>query len=76
MVKNPEERIETEDILKHDWFKSIDFEELEGLRLKPPILPKIKDEYDLTNFDSGIVKASFLKRTEDKGCKGERFGTD
>ena len=53
-----------EDIKGHEWFKSINFKLLEAKKLKPPIVPKIKDEFDLTNFDSGIIKASFLKRTK------------
>merc|ERR1719445_664582 len=38
-------------IKKHPWFKKFDFQLLINKKLKPSIVPKIKDAFDLTNFD-------------------------
>jgi len=38
-------------IKKHSWFKKFDWAGLIAQRIKPPIIPKIKDQFDLTNFD-------------------------
>eukprot|EP00468_Gymnochlora_sp_CCMP2014_P003604 CAMPEP_0167753154 /NCGR_PEP_ID=MMETSP0110_2-20121227/7548_1 /TAXON_ID=629695 /ORGANISM="Gymnochlora sp., Strain CCMP2014" /LENGTH=761 /DNA_ID=CAMNT_0007638873 /DNA_START=3 /DNA_END=2288 /DNA_ORIENTATION=+ len=35
----------------HDWFHGFDFDALVNMKMKPPIVPKIKHERDLTNFD-------------------------
>merc|ERR1712130_412780 len=38
-------------IKKHPWFQRFDWAGLIAKRLKPTIIPKIKDQFDLTNFD-------------------------
>jgi len=38
-------------IKKHTWFKKFEWTKLIKRDLKPSIIPKIKDQYDLTNFD-------------------------
>lgn len=38
-------------IMAHDWFSDFDFKKLYAQKLKPPIVPAIKDEHDLSNFD-------------------------
>eukprot|EP00298_Acanthocystis_sp_HF-20_P026885 c4717_g1_i1.p1 GENE.c4717_g1_i1~~c4717_g1_i1.p1 ORF type:complete len:337 (-),score=79.76 c4717_g1_i1:25-1035(-) len=40
-----------EDIKQHKWFKGIDWEELENATLTPPIIPKVSNEADTSNFD-------------------------
>jgi len=40
-----------EDIKRHRWFKSIDWEDVIQKKLKPPIVPKIHCEGDTKNFD-------------------------
>jgi CRP-like cAMP-binding protein len=39
------------EIKKHPWFKGFDFDALLKRRMQPPIIPKIKDNKDLSNFD-------------------------
>jgi len=41
----------TEDVKKHRWFKTIDWEDVYYRKLKPPILPKMRFEGDTKNFD-------------------------
>uniref|UniRef100_A0A4W4FSF4 Protein kinase X-linked n=2 Tax=Electrophorus TaxID=8004 RepID=A0A4W4FSF4_ELEEL len=41
-----------EDVKKHRWFKSIDWETVPNGRLKPPIVPKVSHEGDTSNFDA------------------------
>lgn len=40
------------DIKQHPWFKSINFNDLLNKKIPAPILPKIKHNTDLTNFES------------------------
>uniref|UniRef100_A0A7S2LXX3 AGC-kinase C-terminal domain-containing protein n=1 Tax=Zooxanthella nutricula TaxID=1333877 RepID=A0A7S2LXX3_9DINO len=39
------------DILKHKWFASLDFGELEKNSLPAPYKPAMKDEMDVSNFE-------------------------
>jgi CRP-like cAMP-binding protein len=41
----------TKDILKHKWFAGFDWAGLLALTMTPPIVPKIKDAEDTSNFD-------------------------
>merc|ERR1712212_1140948 len=40
-----------EDIKRHRWFKTIDWDEVYCRQLKPPIVPKVRYEGDTENFD-------------------------
>ncbi|XP_024918079.1 cAMP-dependent protein kinase catalytic subunit PRKX isoform X1 [Cynoglossus semilaevis] len=40
-----------EDVKKHRWFKTIDWEAVPQRKLKPPIVPKVSHEGDTSNFD-------------------------
>lgn len=39
------------EIKKHPWFKGFDFDKLVARQVRPPIVPKIKHNKDLSNFD-------------------------
>uniref|UniRef100_A0A8C4SKG3 Protein kinase cAMP-dependent X-linked catalytic subunit n=1 Tax=Erpetoichthys calabaricus TaxID=27687 RepID=A0A8C4SKG3_ERPCA len=41
-----------EDVKKHRWFKSIDWEAVPQKKLKPPIVPKVSHDGDTSNFES------------------------
>jgi len=41
-----------DDIKKHRWFKSVDWEEVYQRELKPPIVPKVSSDGDTRNFDN------------------------
>jgi serine/threonine protein kinase len=41
----------TKDIIKHKWFAGFDWSGLLDLSMTPPIVPKIKDAEDTSNFD-------------------------
>jgi len=54
--RNPKARIGNgkfgmKPIMSHPWFKSIDWEKLEAKKIKPPFVPTINGEDDVTNFD-------------------------
>ncbi|CAI5448111.1 unnamed protein product [Caenorhabditis angaria] len=54
---NPGERLGSgsggvNDIRKHRWFMGFDWEGLRSRTLKPPILPKVNNPADVTNFDN------------------------
>ncbi|XP_035983786.1 cAMP-dependent protein kinase catalytic subunit PRKX [Fundulus heteroclitus] len=40
-----------EDVKKHRWFKTVDWEAVPLRKLKPPIVPKVSHEGDTSNFD-------------------------
>jgi serine/threonine protein kinase len=39
------------DIKKHKWYSGMDFNKLLSRQLQPPIVPRVKDETDTSNFD-------------------------
>jgi len=39
------------DILKHKWFSTLDFQKLEALETPAPYKPAMKDEQDISNFE-------------------------
>lgn len=41
-----------DDVKKHRWFKSIDWDGVPLRKLKPPIVPKVSHEGDTSNFDA------------------------
>ncbi|XP_062865481.1 cAMP-dependent protein kinase catalytic subunit PRKX [Trichomycterus rosablanca] len=41
-----------EDVKKHRWFKTIDWEAVPNRKLKPPIVPKVSHEGDTSNFEA------------------------
>ncbi|XP_043928385.1 cAMP-dependent protein kinase catalytic subunit PRKX isoform X1 [Protopterus annectens] len=41
-----------EDVRKHRWFRSVDWEAVPLRKLKPPILPKVTHEGDTSNFEA------------------------
>ncbi|KJH50331.1 kinase domain protein [Dictyocaulus viviparus] len=63
MTKNPSKRLGCvqsqggEDAIRaHPFFREIDWDALETLRVKPPFKPKIKSKRDVNNFDSDFTK--------------------
>jgi serine/threonine protein kinase len=56
---NPRERIgynSSEEIMKHDFFKDIDFDKVLQREYKPPFIPKLDNEEDLRYFDKGFTE--------------------
>jgi len=56
VTKDPAQRLGNlkggvDDILNHDWFKTIDFDKLRHKDMKAPYVPKIKNPLDASNFD-------------------------
>ena len=56
---NPRERIgynSSEEIMKHDFFKDIDFDKVLKREYKPPFIPKLDNQEDLRYFDKGFTE--------------------
>ncbi|KAI8812359.1 molecular mechanism For the regulation of protein kinase B Akt By hydrophobic motif phosphorylation [Cladochytrium replicatum] len=49
--RNPSERIKMEDIQKHVFFSTIDFDKLFRKELPPPFVPELVDDFDVRFFD-------------------------
>ncbi|KAK3276295.1 hypothetical protein CYMTET_15624 [Cymbomonas tetramitiformis] len=45
-------KLGAKEIKKHPWFADIDWVALERRKLKAPIIPRIDDKFDMSNFDS------------------------
>ena len=61
MNKNPEERFGSDDttkIQKHSFFEEIDWEAMKQLQVTPPIIPEIRDKYDVRHFEVGEPTSS------------------
>ncbi len=41
----------SEDIKRHKWYKSIEWEQVVQKKLPPPIIPKVNHDGDTKNFD-------------------------
>ena len=60
LVKDPKKRIgffDTKDIMKHEWFCDIDWSKVRSKSYTPPIVPEIKDKFDLRYFCKEIIKS-------------------
>lgn len=58
---NPERRLGTNgarEIRKHPWFARMDWQLLEAKKLKAPIVPRLANLTDTSNFDSFETQAS------------------
>ena len=59
MQKDPAKRLgagNTKDIMAHAWFKSINWDDVNALKIEPPLKPEIKDKFDIENFNKDIIK--------------------
>jgi serine/threonine protein kinase len=54
-------------IKKHPWFKDFSFEDLINFKIKSSIVPKIKDNKDISNFDEYPEEADDIEPYEDDG---------
>lgn len=41
-----------DDVKRHRWFRSIDWDAVPQRRLKPPIVPKVSNDGDTSNFEA------------------------
>ena len=54
-VKNPDKRLGNEgalEVKEHPFFSDINWDELIRREIKPPFIPNIKSDLDITNFDN------------------------
>jgi len=57
------------EIKKHPWFKGLDWDALVARRVRPPIVPKIKHNKDLSNFDQFDQDVAEVEPYVDDGSK-------
>ena len=61
LEKDPKERIgyqNISEIRKHPWFADVDWDQVNELKIQPPIKPEISDKFDIENFNKDITKES------------------
>jgi len=56
-IKNPEKRLGFgpdggKKIKAHPWFANVNWDQLLKKKIKPPFLPKVKNNTDVSNFDT------------------------
>ncbi len=71
LKKHKKDRICPSDIPRHPFFKNIDFNKIKSRLITPPLKPRVKDEFDLTNFD-----ACFLNENIDSPVKKLKYDID
>ena len=42
--------------MKHPWFNDINWDDVNTLKVIPPIKPEVKDKFDIENFNKDIIK--------------------
>jgi hypothetical protein len=60
LKKDRKERIKPEFIPLHPFFNAIDFNDIQKLRVPPPIQPKIIGKDDLSNFDPCFLRENLM----------------
>jgi hypothetical protein len=45
-------------LFKHPWFAGVNWEEVRGMVIEPPIKPEVKDKFDTENFKRDLQKES------------------
>lgn len=44
------------EVKNHPWFEKVDWSGVQSKKIKPPFIPKLKTELDLTYFDDQFTK--------------------
>jgi serine/threonine protein kinase len=68
LEKDPEKRLGAngvEEIMDHEYFESIDWEQLKLKNVKPPYNPKLKGETDVRHIDSKYLDQDIVSYTMD-----------
>jgi hypothetical protein len=62
LVAKPYGRLSrSQEVKDHRWFKAIVWRDVDQRKLVPPIVPKVKFEGDVSNYDEFSVKKTRLK---------------
>jgi protein kinase A len=69
LVGEPDERLDTGAMLKHDFLSDIDVLKLEKRELEPPYVPTIKDPLDTSNFDTDALDDSDSEDEDSDGIQ-------
>lgn len=60
LEKNPDNRLgkqnDSQDIKSHPWFNDVNLDEIYSFQAKPPIMPELKDKFDVGYFDNTFTK--------------------
>ncbi len=74
LERNPEKRLgntsaDASDIMAHPFFRSINWNDLRQLKIKPPFKPEVQSPEDTRNIDTLFLNEK-LKETPDKSMTG------
>lgn len=69
LEKDLEVRIEhAKTIKQHPWFGMINWEDMEAKKIKPPFVPVLSSENDVSNFATEFTKCSLNSVNEGEDC--------
>eukprot|EP01017_Pseudomicrothorax_dubius_P002396 TRINITY_DN10054_c0_g10_i2.p1 TRINITY_DN10054_c0_g10~~TRINITY_DN10054_c0_g10_i2.p1 ORF type:complete len:386 (+),score=80.88 TRINITY_DN10054_c0_g10_i2:65-1222(+) len=78
--KNPEKRLGSGpdgalEIVKHPWFSTLDWDALYRKEIRPPFVPKLKNELDVSNFDPEFTETPVESCKEGGSFTQDHFRT-
>jgi hypothetical protein len=60
-----------EDVKQHIFFKGVDWDDVLGMRLKPPFVPVVKSPDDVSNFDVRFTSKAVSRESDEKAAEAE-----
>ena len=73
-VTNPKKRLGyrgADEVKQHPFFKGVDFDKVLRKEYKPPFIPKLKDDLDLSYFDESFTELRVDSEKNDEKDEGE-----
>lgn len=73
-VSNPKKRLGyrgADEVKQHPFFKGVDFDKVLRKEYKPPFIPKLKDDLDLSYFDESFTELRVDSEKNDEKDEGE-----
>ena len=68
LQKDPEQRLkDATQIKQHPWFGLVQWDDLTAKKLKPPFVPIINGENDVSNFSNQFTKCSLESKADSVG---------
>jgi len=61
------------DIKRHPWFQRVDWDAILNKQIRPPFIPKIKNEIDVSCFDDEFVSGEVQSVSENGSLRGKDY---